>query len=71
MKKKFKIYFDCASCSAKMEDAAKKVDGVIDDKVTFMTQKMTVEADDARMDEVLENVQKACKKVEPDCEFYL
>ena len=60
MKKKFKIYVDCANCAAKMEDAAKKVDGVIDAKVTFMTQKMMVEAEDARMDEVLENVQKAC-----------
>lgn len=71
MKKKFKIYVDCANCANKMEDAAKKVDGVQDVKVTFMTQKMTVVADDDRFDEIMQDVVKACKKVEDDCEIYL
>ena len=71
MKKQFKIYVDCAACAQKMEDAAKKVAGVKEAKITFMTQKMTVEADDDMFDDVLDNVIKACKKVEPDCEFYI
>ncbi|WP_281677430.1 cation transporter [Eggerthia catenaformis] len=71
MKKKFKIYVDCAACAQKMEDAAKKVTGVKEVKITFMTQKMTVEADDDMFDDVLDNIIKACKKVEPDCEFYI
>ena len=61
MKKKFKLEdLDCANCAAKMEDAIKKIPGVNDAVVSFMTQKMTI---DAIMDEVV----KTCAKVEPDC----
>lgn len=49
MKKKFKLTdLDCANCAAKMEDAIKKLDGVNDASVSFMMQKMTIDADDAR-----------------------
>ena len=58
---------DCANCAAKMETAIKKIDGVSDASVSFMTQKMTVDADDSRFDEIMKQVVKACKKVEPDC----
>ncbi|MDO4384131.1 MAG: cation transporter [Eubacteriales bacterium] len=69
MKKKFKLdEVDCANCAAKMEDAIKKIDGVEDASVNFMTQKMTLEADDARFDEILDEVCKVIAKVEPDCE---
>ena len=72
MKKTYKIEVDCANCALKMEDAAKKVDGVADATVSFMTQKMKVEfAEDADVDAVMNNVVKACKKVESDCEIYL
>ena len=71
MKKKFKIEVDCAACAAKMEAAVKKVPGVTDATVSFMTQKLSIEADDARFDAVMQDVVKACKKVEPDCEIYL
>ncbi len=72
MKKSYKIEIDCASCAAKCEDAAKKVDGVTDVNVNFMTQKMKVEfADGADMDAVMKNVYKACKKVEDDFEIEL
>ena len=68
MKKKFKLTnLDCANCAAKMENAIKKIDGVRDANVSFMTQKMTIEADDSRFDEILEEVQSVCRKVEPDC----
>lgn len=68
MKKRFKLVnLDCANCAAKMEDAIKKLDGVNDATVSFMTQKLTLDADDARFDEILEQAVKVCKKVEPDC----
>ena len=68
MKKKFKLTnLDCANCAAKMENAIKKIDGVRDANVSFMTQKMTIEADDSPFDEIMEEVQSVCRKVEPDC----
>ena len=68
MKKKFQLTdLDCANCAAKMEDAIKKLDGVNDASVSFMMQKMTIDADDARFDEIMKEVVEVCKKVEPDC----
>ncbi len=72
MKKTYKIEVDCAACALKMEDAAKKTEGVVDATVSFMTQKMKVEfAEDADEKEVMAKVVKACKRVEDDCEIYL
>jgi copper chaperone CopZ len=68
MKKRFKLTdLDCANCAAKMEEAIKKIDGVNDATVSFMAQKMTVDADDARFDDIMKEVVAVCKKVEPDC----
>ena len=69
MKKTFKCEVDCANCAAKMEEAIKKIDGVINARVNFMTQKFILEAADDVFDSVLEMSIKACKKVEPDCEI--
>ena len=72
MKKRFKLVdLDCANCAAKIEDAIKKVDGVKDATVSFVMQKMTVEADDARFDDIMKEIVKVCKRVEPDCEIVL
>ena len=72
MKKTFKmIDLDCANCAAKMEEAIKKLDGVNSATVSFMTQKLTLDADDARFDEIVQEAVKICKKVEPDCEIVL
>ena len=72
MKKHFKLRdLDCANCAAKMEEAIKKLDGVNSATVSFMTQKLTLDADDARFDEILQEAVKICKKVEPDCEIVL
>ena len=71
MKKKFKLEdLDCANCAAKMEDAIKKIPGVNDASVSFMTQKMKVSfAEGTDEKTVMKAVLKACKKVEPDCEI--
>ncbi len=72
MKKKFKMVdLDCANCAAKMEAAINKIDGVKEATVSFMTQRLVIEADDARFDEIMQEVVKACKKVEPECEILL
>ena len=71
MKKRYKFEVDGANCAAKVEEAVKKIDGVNDASVNFMAQKMTIDADDARFDEILKEVVAVAKKVEPDCELYL
>ncbi len=72
MQKKYKIEVDCANCALKMEEATKKVPGIANATVSFMTQKMSVEfAEGADEKEVMKAVVKACKKVESDCEIYL
>ena len=68
MKKRFTLEnLDCANCAAKMEAAIRKIDGVYDATVSFMTQKLTLEADVARFDEIVEQAAAACKKVDRDC----
>lgn len=72
MKKKFKLEdLDCANCAAKMEDAIKKLPGVNDASVSFMTQKMTIDAEDDKFDEVVQAAIKCIAKVEPDCKVIL
>lgn len=72
MKKTYKIEVDCANCALKMEEAARKVEGVMEAAVSFMAQKMKVEfAENTDERAVMEAVIKACKRVEDDCEIYL
>lgn len=72
MKKTYKIEVDCANCANLMETETRKTEGVANAVVNFMTQKMTVEFEEGRdAAAVMENVLKACKKVEPDCEIEL
>ncbi|MBQ0162112.1 MAG: cation transporter [Treponema sp.] len=70
MKKTYNIEVDCANCANKMEDAAKKTEGVLNATVNFMLLKMTVEfVKGADEKEVMKRVLKNCKKVEDDCEI--
>ncbi|SKB58422.1 Heavy-metal-associated domain-containing protein [Lachnospiraceae bacterium] len=66
MKKKFACEVDCANCAAKLEDAIKKVEGVQDATVNFLTQKLTLVAADDVFDEVLQKVVKEAARIEPD-----
>lgn len=59
---------DCAVCAAKVEKAVQKVAGVTGATVNFVTQKLTLEADDAAFDTVLANVRKAVPRADRDCE---
>ena len=72
MKKVFKLEdLDCANCAAKMERAINKIDGVTSATVSFMAQKLNIEADEERFDDIMKEVVKTCKKVEPDCRIIL
>ena len=72
MKKTYKIDVDCAVCADKMEQAAKKTEGVKDCTVNFMALKMKVEFEEgADVITVMNNVRTNCKKVEDDCEIFM
>ncbi len=72
MKKKFKLIdLDCANCAAKMEESIKRIDGVEDATVSFMTQKMTITAADDIFDDIMKKVVDVCRRVEPDCKVVL
>ena len=71
MKKSYKIEVDCANCANKMEDAAKKTEGVKDAVVNFMMQKKKVEFEEGHEPKtVMKEVLKQCRKIESDCEIY-
>lgn len=68
MKKIFKLKdLDCANCARKMEDAIRRIDGVEEASISFLTQKLTLTADDARFDAIVAEAAKICRKIEPDC----
>lgn len=70
MKKTFKLIdLDCANCAAKMQAAIEKLEGVNSASVNFMTQKLTLDAEDGIFDEVLKKAADCIKKVEPDCKI--
>ena len=68
MKKTYAIEVDCANCANLMEEAAGKTEGVTSAVVNFMTQKMTLEAEDESFEAILDEACKVIAKVEPDCE---
>ena len=71
MKKVYKIEVDCANCANKMEQAAKKTEGVKDCSVNYMMLKMNVEFSKGYDEkEVMKQVLKNCRKIERDCEIY-
>lgn len=71
MKKSYQIEVDCAACAAKMETAIRKLEGVENASVNFLTQKLTLETAEEDQTALLRQVVKACKRVEPDCEVYV
>ena len=67
MKSKFKVKgLDCANCAAELERAIKKVEGIANASISFMTEKMELEYDELKKDEVLKKVKKVIKREEPD-----
>ena len=70
MKKKFRLQdLDCAECGAKMENAISKIPGVNEVVISFMTQRMTIDADPENFDSIIAEAQKICSRIEPDCKI--
>jgi len=68
MKKRYLIEdLCCANCAAKMEENIRKIEGVNSANVNFLTQKLTLDADEARLDAILDEAERIIKKIEPDC----
>lgn len=68
MKKTFTMTdLDCANCAAKMEKSILKIEGVKSATVSFFAQKLVLEGDDDRWEEILNEVKKAISRVDPDC----
>lgn len=71
-KKTYKIDVDCANCANLMEDAARKTEGVSEATVNFMLQKMIIKFEENYdPEQVMQQVVKDCKKIEPDCEIHV
>ena len=69
MKKTYKMQdLDCANCAAKMENAIAKLDGVNSVSINFLTQKMVLDADDTRFEDLLKQAVRLCKAVDRNCE---
>ena len=67
MKKSFKLAdLDCANCAAKIENALNKMEGIDHATVSFLTQRMTLEASDEQFPEIVEQAKALIKKLEPD-----
>jgi copper chaperone CopZ len=62
---------DCANCARKMEDAIRKLEGVTEVHVNFLTQKMILTADDARFEEIVREAVKCVRRVDPDCQVVM
>lgn len=72
MKKKYKLEdLCCANCAAKMEAGIQKIPGVKEANINFMMQKLTVEAEDDQFEQIMDEVVKVCKKIEPDCRIVM
>lgn len=70
MKKVFKLdEVDCAVCAQNMENGIKKIDGVTNATVSYVTQKLLIECDEADLERILDEAQKVMKKVEPGCKI--
>jgi len=70
MKKTYKVEVDCANCAAKMEAAVKKLPGVTNATISFMTQKLVLETEADDQTELLKVIEKTCRKIESDFELH-
>lgn len=67
MTKNFKLQdLGCANCAAKMETAICKLPGVQTASISFMTQRLTLEAPDDQFGDILEKAKKLIRRIEPD-----
>ena len=71
MQKKYSIEVDCANCAAAVERKLSELEGIEKVSISFMAQKMTIEAPDEIFDEVLDKAAGLIAKIEPDCKLII
>ncbi len=70
MKTKFKIKgLDCANCANELERDIRKIKGIENVNISFMTERMEIEYNENEKEEILKNIKKLIKKEEPDLEL--
>ena len=60
---------DCANCAAKIEDKINKIKEIDEANLNFMMEKLSIEfkaSTDEEAEEVMKEVRKIVKKMEPD-----
>lgn len=57
---------ECANCAAKIEKKVSELPGVASANVNFLTTKLTLEADESVLPDLLKQIQKIVRKTEPD-----
>ena len=67
MKNKFKIKgLDCANCANNLERLIQKIEGIENENINFMSEKMEIECNIEKKEEIIEKIKKVIKKEEPD-----
>ena len=67
MKSRFKIKgLDCANCAAELERAIGKIDGIDNVSISFMAERMELEFEDVKKEEIMKKLNKVIKREEPD-----
>lgn len=62
---------DCMHCAERMQTAIAKIDGVQSVRVSYLAQKLTIEADEDRFDAIMEEAVKCVKSVDAGCGIVL
>ena len=72
MKKTYKLQdLCCANCAAKIETGLNRRPEITKATISFMTQKLTIDLDETRLDEIMKEAVKVVKNVDPECEILL
>ena len=66
MKIRFNIKgLDCANCASGLERAIQKIEGIEKANISFITQKMEIECNEIKREEIIKSIIKVIKKEEP------
>lgn len=67
MKSTFKIIgLDCANCASQLENAIQKIEGIQHASISFMMERLVLEYNDEKKEEIIKSIKKVIKKEEPD-----
>ncbi len=56
----------CANCAAKIENEVKKIDGLDEANLSFMTQKLSLEAPKSDLERIVDEASRIAKKIEDE-----